>query len=60
MSDGASHDRHLIIGAGPIGLATAAALKRRGISFDIVDAATGIGGNWLHGVYRTAHIVSSS
>src|SRR6185312_17109930 len=59
MSDGASHDRHLIIGAGPIGLATAAALKRRGITFDIVDATTGIGGNWLHGVYRTAHIVSS-
>ena len=59
MSDRARHNRHLIIGGGPIGLATAAALKRRGISFDIVDAAAGVGGNWLHGVYRTAHIVSS-
>jgi hypothetical protein len=59
MSDRARHNRHLVIGGGPIGLATAAALKRRGISFDIVDAAAGVGGNWLHGVYRTAHIVSS-
>jgi hypothetical protein len=37
----------------------AAALKRRGIPFDLIDAASGVGGNWLHGVYRTAHIVSS-
>jgi hypothetical protein len=37
----------------------AAALKRRGIAFDVVDAGSGIGGNWLHGVYRSAHIVSS-
>jgi cation diffusion facilitator CzcD-associated flavoprotein CzcO len=59
LSDRGSYDRHLVIGAGPIGLATAAALKRRGISFEIVDAAPGVGGNWLHGVYRTAHIVSS-
>jgi len=60
MSDRtATSERHLVIGAGPIGLAMAAALKRRGIPFDIVDAASGIGGNWLHGVYRTAHIVSS-
>jgi hypothetical protein len=52
-------ERHLIIGAGPIGLAMGTALKHRGILFDIVDSAAGIGGNWLHGVYRTAHIVSS-
>lgn len=51
--------KHLIIGAGPIGLAMADAMKRRGIAYDQVDAGTGVGGNWLHGVYRTAHIVSS-
>jgi hypothetical protein len=37
----------------------AAALKRQGIPFDIAESAAGVGGNWLHGVYRTAHIVSS-
>jgi hypothetical protein len=60
MSEGISTlERHLVIGAGPVGLAMAAALKRRGIPFDLVDAGSGVGGNWLHGVYRTAHIVSS-
>ena len=60
MSEGISTlERHLVIGAGPVGLAMAAALKRRGIPFDLVDAASGVGGNWLHGVYRHAHIVSS-
>ncbi|WP_041320525.1 flavin-containing monooxygenase [Hyphomicrobium denitrificans] len=60
MSDRSStSERHLVIGAGPIGLAMGAALKRRGIPFDIVDVGSGVGGNWLHGVYRSAHIVSS-
>jgi hypothetical protein len=60
MSDRSStSERHLVIGAGPVGLAMGAALKRRGIPFDIVDMALGVGGNWLHGVYRSAHIVSS-
>ncbi|HEY8194765.1 MAG TPA: NAD(P)-binding domain-containing protein [Hyphomicrobium sp.] len=60
MSDRSStSERHLVIGAGPVGLAMGAALKRRGIPFDIVDMASGVGGNWLHGVYRSAHIVSS-
>ncbi|MFT3732235.1 MAG: NAD(P)-binding domain-containing protein [Hyphomicrobium sp.] len=60
MSEGISTlERHIVIGAGPVGLAMAAALKHRGIPFDLVDAASGVGGNWLHGVYRTAHIVSS-
>lgn len=54
-----TYERHLVIGAGPVGLAMAAALKKRDIPFHIVDAAGGVGGNWLHGVYRTAHIVSS-
>ena len=60
MSDRSStSERHLVIGAGPVGLAMGAALKRRGVPFDIVDVGSGVGGNWLHGVYRSAHIVSS-
>jgi cation diffusion facilitator CzcD-associated flavoprotein CzcO len=60
MSDRSStSERHLVIGAGPVGLAMGAALKHRGIPFDIVDVGSGVGGNWLHGVYRSAHIVSS-
>lgn len=60
MSEGISTlERHIVIGAGPVGLAMAAALKHRGIPFDLIDAAPGVGGNWLHGVYRNAHIVSS-
>ena len=51
--------KHLVVGAGPVGLAMAAAMKRRGVPYDQVDSAPGVGGNWLHGVYRTAHIVSS-
>jgi hypothetical protein len=54
-----TREKHLVIGAGPIGLAMAAALKAHGIAYDQVDASTGVGGNWRHGVYRTAHIVSS-
>jgi len=52
-------DRLLVIGAGPVGLAMADALKRRGIAFDQVDASDGIGGLWRHGVYQGVHIVSS-
>jgi len=52
-------DRLLVIGAGPIGLAMADALKQRGIAFDQVDASDGVGGLWRHGVYQGVHIVSS-
>jgi len=52
-------DRLLVIGAGPIGLAMADALKQRGVAFDHVDASDGIGGLWRHGVYQGVHIVSS-
>lgn len=54
-----SRKKLLIIGAGPIGLAMADALKRDGISYDHVDANSGIGGNWHDGVFDTTHIVSS-
>ena len=37
----------------------AAALKKHFILFDVVDSGRGVGGNWRHGVYRSAHIVSS-
>src|SRR3954465_12171399 len=49
----------LIIGAGPCGLAHAKALKDGGIEYDQVEADAEVGGNWYHGTYRTAHIISS-
>ncbi len=52
-------DRLLIVGAGPVGLAMADALKQRGIAFDLVDAGDGVGGLWRDGVYQGVHIVSS-
>ncbi|WP_431655380.1 flavin-containing monooxygenase [Pantanalinema rosaneae] len=52
-------DRHLILGAGFIGLGMAQALQVAGIAYDQVDASDQIGGNWYHGVYQTAHIISS-
>ncbi len=50
--------KYLIIGAGPVGLAHAKALKEAGLAYDHVDASSAIGGNWFHGVYETAHIIS--
>mgnify|MGYP006276923443 FL=1 len=52
-------DKQLIIGAGFIGLGIAQALKAAEIPYDQVDASDEIGGNWYHGVYETAHIISS-
>ncbi len=52
-------ERLLIIGAGPVGLAMADALKQAGMPYDHVDANGGIGGNWYSGVFDTTHIVSS-
>jgi hypothetical protein len=52
-------DRLLVVGAGPVGLAMADALRQRGIAFDQVDASDGVGGLWRHGVYQGVHIVSS-
>jgi cation diffusion facilitator CzcD-associated flavoprotein CzcO len=54
-----SREKHLIIGAGPAGLAHAKALKMAGIAYDQVEADDDVGGNWYHGVYETAHIISS-
>jgi len=52
-------DKYLILGAGPVGLGMAKALKDAGLPYDQVDASDGVGGNWHHGVYETAHIISS-
>lgn len=51
--------RLLVIGAGPVGLGMANALRRAGISYDQVDASHGVGGNWRHGMHEDVHIVSS-
>ena len=55
----AFRDKHLIIGAGPVGLAMAKAVKQHGLPYDHVDAGPGLGGNWRHGLYENVHIVSS-
>lgn len=52
-------EKHLIIGAGFVGLGIAEALQTAGIPYDQVDASDNIGGNWYHGVYTTVHIISS-
>ncbi len=49
----------LVIGAGPTGLAMAKALGEAGIPYTQVEATHDVGGNWSHGVYETAHIISS-
>lgn len=51
--------KQLILGAGFVGLGIAQALKAANIPYDQVDASDDIGGNWHHGVYETAHIISS-
>ena len=49
----------LVVGAGPVGLGMADALKRAGMAYDQVEAGSGVGGNWRHGVYDAVHTVSS-
>jgi len=47
--------KYVIIGAGPCGLAMAKALKEARISYDHIEADNDVGGNWLHGVYKTVY-----
>ncbi|MGI9478794.1 MAG: flavin-containing monooxygenase [Hyphomicrobiaceae bacterium] len=54
-----TRDKLLVVGAGPVGLAMADALKQDGMAYDHVDANSGIGGNWHDGVFDNTHIVSS-
>lgn len=52
-------EKFLIIGAGPCGLGVAKAFKEAGIAYDQAEADREVGGNWFHGVYESAHIISS-
>ena len=54
-----SREKMAIIGAGPVGLGMARALKVHGIPYDQFEADDDIGGNWYHGVYSTTHTISS-
>src|SRR5258708_12463449 len=48
-----------LIGAGPVGLGLAKALLEHKIPYEQLEADREVGGNWLHGVYETVHIISS-
>lgn len=52
-------ERFAIVGAGFCGVGVAAAFRRRGIDFDVLEANDAVGGNWYGGVYDGVHIVSS-
>ncbi len=56
MSAGATF---AIVGAGFSGLGVAAAFGKHDIDYEQFEAGDGVGGNWRHGVYETAHIISS-
>jgi cation diffusion facilitator CzcD-associated flavoprotein CzcO len=57
MDDRSTH--MAVIGAGPVGLAVARALLHHSIPYEQLEADDDLGGNWYHGVYETAHIISS-
>src|SRR5437764_14065000 len=54
-----SSSSYCIIGAGPVGLSIARAFKKAGVAYEQLDADADVGGNWRHGVYSTAHSISS-
>lgn len=51
--------KYLVVGAGPSGLSMARALKASRIKYEQVEADDDVGGNWYHGAYKTANILSS-
>ena len=55
----ATRSKIAIIGAGPVGISAARALKSHGIAYDQIESEGELGGNWRHGVYQSAHIISS-
>lgn len=55
----ATQNKIVIIGAGPVGISAARALKSHGIAYDQLESEAELGGNWRHGVYKSAHIISS-
>ncbi|GHA45438.1 flavin-binding monooxygenase [Amylibacter ulvae] len=61
---GKPHNRFALIGAGPMGLATAKLLSEHGVDFQGFELNTGVGGLWdIDGphstMYETAHLISS-
>lgn len=54
-----TEQKHLVIGAGPVGLAMADALTKAGVPFDHIEAKADLGGNWFHGVFKNTHTISS-
>jgi thioredoxin reductase len=52
-------DHYLVIGAGPVGLAMAKSLKTGNLPYHQVEADDDVGGNWYHGTYKSAHILSA-
>ena len=54
-----TNEKIAIVGAGPVGISAARALKMKGIAYDQFESESAVGGNWRHGVYKTAHIISS-
>ncbi|MDZ4833485.1 MAG: NAD(P)-binding domain-containing protein [Candidatus Melainabacteria bacterium] len=59
MSAQSAKPKFAIIGAGPVGLSAARALKQKGIEYEQFESGTAVGGNWRDGVYQSAHIISS-
>jgi hypothetical protein len=55
----ATENKIAIIGAGPVGISAARALKESGIAYDQFESQSELGGNWRNGVYKNAHIISS-
>lgn len=59
-----TQDRYALIGAGPMGLATARVLAAQGIAFDGFELNSDVGGLWdieapRSTMYETAHLISS-
>lgn len=55
---------HLVVGAGPAGLAAIKAFKERGLDVEAVERHADLGGQWLYGapgsaVYDSTHLISS-
>src|SRR5688572_22755720 len=61
---GGSMNTYAVIGAGPSGLATARALRKRGLPVEGYEASHGVGGLWdidnpRSTMYESAHLISS-
>jgi Flavin-binding monooxygenase-like len=57
-------DTVLVIGGGAAGIAIGKSFSQRGLSYDIIEGQSDLGGNWFFGspaarVYRSTHLISS-